>query len=139
MAVFEFDNNIGDIVCYNFKDDEGNWCGTLRGIIRTIIVGGDKYGYTIETPQGTNYVQSCDVVRAVYSTKSFDVMHPGIEVYYYADGKGSPPVRALVEAAYIERGRLFYRLRDNDMQFYIAPEGLVEIVNTNEYNLQYYE
>lgn len=138
MATFQFDNNIGDVVCFGFQNDEGTCGGTMRGTIRSIIIGEDNYGYTIETIHGTNYVKSEDVVRSVYSTKSFDVMHPGIEVYYYAKGRSYAPMRCVVEAAYIERGRLYYRLRDSEMDYYVAPEGLVDIVQTNDYNLQYY-
>lgn len=139
MATFQFDHNIGDVVRYRYQNDEGTCGATVRGTVRSIVIGEDSYGYTIETQQGTNFVKSCDVVQAVYSTKSFDVMHPGIEVEYYHLGRSRPPLLALVEAAYIERGRLYYRLRDNEMQFYIAPEGLVSIVKSNEYNLQYFE
>lgn len=139
MATFQFDHNIGDVVCYRFQNDEGTCGGTIRGVIRTIIVGDDTYGYTIETVNGTDYVNIKDVVRAVYSTKSFDVMYPGIEVNYFRFGRDEPPVLCLVEAAYIERGRLYYRVRDCNMNAFIAPEGNVEIVKGNQYNPEYFD
>lgn len=139
MAEFHFDNNIGDVVCFRFQNDEGTCGGQQRGIVRTIIVGKDKFGYTIETPNGTDYVESKDVVRTVYSTKSFDVMHPGIEVYYHFAGLHQQPIQCVVDSAFIEKGRLFYIVRDCDMNSYIAAEGLVKMIDSNEYNLQYFD
>ncbi|AXG67506.1 hypothetical protein JA33_132 [Dickeya phage vB_DsoM_JA33] len=139
MPQFSFDYNIEDIVEFKWQNDQGNCGGTSRGVVKGILIGKDKAGYMIEHCNGTEYIDSSRVVRPVYSTKSFDVMYPGLEVEYRRFGDKYPEnfLYAKIIYAIMKGGRLFYALEDCDGDKYLAPEGRVYLVDSDENKKNY--
>lgn len=144
MATFEFQYNIGDILRFKWQTEraaDGSCCGGIsRGTVKGILIGEEKSGYMVETCNGLKYVAMDDVCEAVYSTKSFDVMYPGLEIEYRRFGDDRPDcfIYATIESAQIDRyGRLQYWIYDEDGQRFCAPEGKVFLVKSDE-NLKHY-
>lgn len=136
MPAFDFPYNIGDIVKFSWQDKSKKCGGVSRGLIKGILIGADKAGYMIETSNGdSRFVSTCDVRDPVYSTKSFDVIYPGLEVEFRRRGDKYPEafIYAKVIQATIKDGRLFYQVEScNDGCRYMAPEGRIFLVQSKK-------
>lgn len=134
MPQFDFQYNIKDIVSFGIENAEGTCGETLRGTIRGILVSEDKYGYMIESCRGTDFIESSRVVAPVYSSKCFDVMYPGLEIEYRRFGNERPEnfMYAKICSAAIEDGRLYYWIENENGDRFLAPEGRVFLVQSDE-------
>lgn len=130
MTQFEFDYNIGDVIKFRFSNAEETIGGEMRGRVDCILISQDTYGYMVNTVCGDRLVRPEDVIAPIYSTKSFDVYHPGLIVHYqrFADDH----LTCTVEDAFLDQGRLYYKVRDTQGTIFIAPEGKVSVVNCAE-------
>ncbi|QZE56343.1 hypothetical protein pEaSNUABM40_00147 [Erwinia phage pEa_SNUABM_40] len=128
MAQFSFAYNIADIVSFNVPSEYCSPC-TLRGTINSILINKDEAIYMIQSRYAQHPVRECDIVQPIFSTKSFDVFYPGVEVYVKT--KDGFEVPAFVESAVISNGRLRYWLNSSDnLDCFQADEGNVRLANT---------
>jgi len=137
MPQFDFQYNIKDIVSFGVQNDEGTCGETLRGTIRGILVSEDKYGYMIESCKGTEYIESSRVVQPVYSSKCFDVMYPNLEVEYRPCNDPAMFINAKIICGIITNGRLFYQISDENGREYLAEEGRVFLIQSDENREQF--
>lgn len=136
MAQFSFAYNIGDIVSFLYgRTLEGDARCTLRGTINSIIIGANEYIYMIQSRYAIHPVKESDIVKPLYSTKSFDVFYPGVEVIATMKDS-SREVPAYVENAVISNGRLRYELRTKDgRNVFQVEEGCVRLAQTGLDNI----
>jgi len=132
MPAFDFSYNIGDIVNFAWQNKQETIGGTTRGTVKGILIGKEKSGYMIEHCNGLEFVECSRVQNPVFSTKSFDVFYPNLEVEYRVEADPESFIYAKVVSAFIKRGKLFYNLKDSGGNYYVAPEGLVLLVDSKK-------
>lgn len=109
MAQFSFDYNIGDIL--RFKYVSGESTCALRGTVSSILIMEDKYLYAISTINGQLIVSPEDVIEPIYSTKSFEVFYPGVNVIVNVLGQH---FAGTIDSAVIRAGHLCYWVRTSE-------------------------
>lgn len=129
MPQFSFAYNIGDIVSFEIPSELCSPC-ILRGTINSILIGKEEAIYMISSRYAQHPVCESAIVKPIFSTKSFDVFYPGVEVIATLKDSGRE-VPAYVESAVILDGRLRYWLSSVDgMRTFEVEEGCVRLTNT---------
>ena len=140
MAQFHFAYNIGDIVSFYY----GRTIGTgarckLRGTINSILINKDEAIYMIQSRYAQHPVPESDIIKPIFSTKSFDVFYPGVEVIATLKDSGKE-VPAYVENAVISDGRLRYWLSTMDgLNAFQVEEGCVRLANAGPDNINNFQ
>ncbi|QYW03111.1 hypothetical protein pEaSNUABM14_00151 [Erwinia phage pEa_SNUABM_14] len=138
MAQFSFAYNIGDIVTFVAGTTAQGAPYNLRGTINTILISGDCALYMIQTRYAQHPVAETDIVRPIFSSKSFDVFYPGVEVMVKQED--GTEVAAYVENAIISNGRLIYQLTDlGCSQIFEVPESHVRLANCGLDNINNFQ
>ncbi|AXG67187.1 hypothetical protein HOU09_gp143 [Dickeya phage vB_DsoM_AD1] len=128
MPQFSFAHNIGDIVSFEIPSEHCSPC-ILRGTINSILIGKEEAIYMISSRYAQHPVCESAIVKPIFSTKSFDVFYPGVEVFVKT--KDGFEIPAFVESAVISNGRLRYWLNSaNGLDGFQADEGQVRLANT---------
>jgi len=128
MPQFSFAYNIGDIVSFEIPSELCSPC-ILRGTINSILIGKEEAIYMISSRYAQHPVCESAIVKPIFSTKSFDVFYPGVEVLVKT--KEGFEIPAFVESAVISNGRLRYWLNSvNGLDCFQADEGQVRLTNT---------
>ncbi|QZE60058.1 hypothetical protein pEaSNUABM35_00141 [Erwinia phage pEa_SNUABM_35] len=140
MAQFSFAYNIADIVTfYHGRTLDGSARCTLRGTINSILIGADEAIYMIQSRYAMHPVSESDIVKPIFSTKSFDVFYPGVEVIASMKDSGKE-VPAYVENAVISDGRLRYWLSTMDgLNAFQVEEGCVRLANAGPDNINNFQ
>ncbi|UAW96636.1 hypothetical protein pEaSNUABM22_00149 [Erwinia phage pEa_SNUABM_22] len=140
MAQFSFDYNIGDIVTfYHGRNLDGTERCQLRGTINSILIGATEALYMIQSRYAMHPVTEADIVKPIFSTKSFDVFYPGVEVIATFKDSGKE-VPAYVENAVISDGRLRYWLSTMDgLNGFQVEEGCVRLANASADNINNFQ
>lgn len=140
MAQFHFAYNIGDIVSfYHGRTLESGARCKLRGTINSILINKDEAIYMIESRYAQHPVSESDIVKPIFSTKSFDVFYPGVEVIATLKDSGKE-VPAYVENAVISDGRLRYWLSTMDgLNAFQVEEGCVRLANAGPDNINNFQ
>ena len=139
MAQFSFAYNIGDIVSFAYKGQQGeNDCCTLRGTINSILINKDEAIYMIESRYAQHPVCETDIIKPIFSTKSFDVFYPGVEVMVKC--KDGQEISAFVDSAVISDGRLRYWLNDaSGLNAFQVEEGRVRLACASPDNINKFQ
>jgi len=135
MATFSFAYNIGDIVRFIAGKNGLGEPYELRGTINSILIGANEALYMIGTQTANHPVCETDIVSPIFSTKSFDVFYPGVEVRVRFNK--NEEIAALVESAVISEGRLRYWLCSLDgRDTFQAEEACVRLANNYQDNIE---
>ncbi|QZE57019.1 hypothetical protein MPK67_gp146 [Erwinia phage pEa_SNUABM_32] len=138
MPQFSFDYNIGDIVSFEVPSKHCSPC-ILRGTINSILINKDEAIYMIGSRYAQHPVPEKDIVKPIFSTKSFDVFYPGVEVIATLKDSGRE-VLAYVENAVISDGRLRYWLSTMDgLNAFQVEEGCVRLANASVDNINNFQ
>ena len=139
MPLFSFAYKIGDIVTFQHRRNPGeNDCCQLRGVIDSILIVRDEALYMIRSRYASHPVPETDIVRPIFSTKSFDVLYPGVEVIVTM--KDGHEVPAFVENAVISNGRLRYWLNDvTGLNAFQVDEHQVRLAHEQSSNIDKFQ
>lgn len=138
MPQFSFAYNIGDIVTFVAGNTASGQPYNLRGTINSILINAHQAVYMIGTRYAQHPVAETDIVRPIFSTKSFDVFYPGVEVM--VKQKDGSEVPAYVENAVISDGRLKYWLSTVDgLNAFQVEESCVRLSHANFDNINNFQ
>lgn len=138
MPQFSFAYNIGDIVSFEVPSEVCSPC-MLRGTINSIIIVADEALYMIQSRYATHPVKEQDIAKPIFSTKSFDVFYPGVEVMALMKDSGVE-IPAYVESAVISDGRLRYWLSTPDgLNGFQVEEACVRLANVQQSNIDKFQ
>lgn len=138
MPQFSFAYNIGDIVSYEVPSEQCSPC-ILRGTINSILIVADEAVYMITSRYAQHPVKEEQIVKPIFSTKSFDVFYPGVEVMVRLKDIGVE-IPAYVDSAVISNGRLRYWLTELDgVNSFQVEEACVRLANQSQDNINKFQ
>lgn len=138
MPQFSFAYNIGDIVSFEVPSEVCSPC-LLRGTINSILIVAEEAVYMVSSRYAQHPVKEEQIVKPIYSTKSFDVFYPGVEVMVFLKDSGVE-IPAYVENAVISDGRLRYWLSTLDgINGFQAEEACVRLAHEAQGNIDKFQ
>lgn len=139
MAQFQFAYNIGDIVTFICGSGPEGQVLKQRGTINSIIIAENEALYMIGARYAVYPVTESDILCPIFSTKSFEVFYPGVEVIATLKDHGKE-IDAYVESAVISEGRLRYWLSTMDgINAFQVEESCVRLAHNKQANIDKFQ